>query len=51
MTLLERERERESTLSPFFVEIDDLVDDFDAGETTALGFADEFRVVALLLSE
>lgn len=44
-------RSRESTLSPFFVEIDDIVDLFDAGKTTTLRFADEFRVVTLLLSE
>ena len=47
----ERERERESTFSPFFVEVDDLVDLVDAGETTALRFADEFGVVALFLPE
>lgn len=43
--------ERESTLLPFFVEIDDLIDHLDASETTTLEFADEFKVVALLLSK
>lgn len=44
-------REREITLTPFFVELDDLVDDLDALETTALRFADDFGVVTLLFSK
>lgn len=43
--------EEERTLSPFFVEIDDVVDLFDAGKTTTLRFANEVRIVALLLPE
>lgn len=39
------------TLAPFFVELDDLVDDFDAGESPALRFADDLGVVPLLFSE
>lgn len=45
------EREREITLTPFFVEIYDLVDDLDVGETTPLRFADEIGIAALLYSE
>jgi hypothetical protein len=40
-----------STFSPFFIEIDDFIDYFNAGETTALRFADEFGVVTLFFPE
>jgi len=39
------------TFSPFFVEIDNFVNYFDAGKTTALRFTDDFRVVTLFNSE
>ena len=47
-----REKEIEIfTLAPLFVDGDDLVDEFDVGETTALGFANEFGVATFLYSE
>lgn len=39
------------TLAPFFVEVDDFVDEINVGVTTSLGLADDFRVVALVFSE
>ena len=39
------------TLAPFLVELNDFVDKLDAGETTSLRLADDFRVVALVFSE
>jgi hypothetical protein len=45
------DREREITLTPVFVDLDDLVDELDFGETTPLRFADEIRIAALLYSE
>ena len=47
-----REKEIEIfTLAPLFVDGDDFVDEFDVGETTALGFANEFGVATFLYSE
>ena len=46
----ERERVR-NTLAPLFVDGDDFIDDVDVGETTALGFADDFGVASFLYSE
>jgi len=39
------------TFSPFFVEINNFINYFDAGTTTALRFTDDFRVVTLFYSE
>ncbi len=40
-----------NTLAPLFVDGDDFIDDVDVGETTALGFADDFGVASFLYSE
>lgn len=38
-------------MTPFFIELDDLVDDLDAFESTALRLSDDLGVAALLFSE
>ena len=39
------------TLTPFLVEVDDLVDEINAGESPALGFTDDLWIVPLLFSK
>lgn len=49
---MKRKEAREShTLAPLLVELDDLVDEFDAGETASLRLANDLRVVTLLFSK
>lgn len=40
-----------NTLTPFFIELDDLVDEVDVGETTPLRFPDDVWSAAFLHPE